>query len=160
MHSYYGFFGFINCVLLYDNNNARMLVTIGVHFKQHFDIRYFTFCNLLPPKMFLSLDLLSENQIQHGTIGLLYVTSRYSTRTFYRRVSGFANDCLCGVWCRELTTCLLYVGPPFGNRFLNSWAVGFDIMDFKCTLSTWYFDICNCIRLKTSDDFFCFIFTS
>ena len=29
------------------------------------------------------------------------------------------------VWCRGLTTCLLHVGPPFGNRFLNnSWAVG------------------------------------
>ena len=40
-------------------------------------------------------------------------------------VSGFATDCLCDVWCRGLTTCLLHVGPPFGNRFLNtSWAVG------------------------------------
>ena len=28
------------------------------------------------------------------------------------------------IWCRELTTCLLHVGPPFGNRILNnSWAV-------------------------------------
>ena len=28
-------------------------------------------------------------------------------------------------WCHGLTTCLLHVGPPFGNRFLNnSWAVG------------------------------------
>ena len=39
--------------------------------------------------------------------------------------SGFATDCPCGVWCRGLTTCLLYVGPLFGNRLLkNSWAVG------------------------------------
>ena len=31
----------------------------------------------------------------------------------------------CDVWCRGLTTCLLHVGPPFGNRILNnSWAVG------------------------------------
>ena len=37
----------------------------------------------------------------------------------------FATDCPCDVWCRGLTTCLLHVGPPFGNRFLNtSWAVG------------------------------------
>ena len=28
-------------------------------------------------------------------------------------------------WCRRLTTCLLHVGPPFVNRFLNTgWAVG------------------------------------
>ena len=39
-------------------------------------------------------------------------------------VSGLATDCSCGVWCRGLTTCLLYVGPLFGNRLLNnSWAV-------------------------------------
>ena len=37
----------------------------------------------------------------------------------------FATDCPCGVWCRGLTTCILHVGPPFGNRILNnSWAVG------------------------------------
>ena len=36
----------------------------------------------------------------------------------------YATDCPCGVWCRGLTTCLLHVGPPFGNRLLNnSWAV-------------------------------------
>ena len=40
-------------------------------------------------------------------------------------VSGFATDSPCGVWCRGLTTCLLHVVPPFGNRLLNnSWAVG------------------------------------
>ena len=49
----------------------------------------------------------------------------YSTWIFCRGVSGFATDCSCDVWCRGLTTCLLQVGPPFGNRFLNtSWAVG------------------------------------
>ena len=42
-----------------------------------------------------------------------------------RGISGFATDCPCDVWCSGLTTCLLHVGPPFGNRFLNtSWAVG------------------------------------
>ena len=74
---------------------------------------------------FLSLDLLSEYRIQHGAIGPLYVTSSYSTWVFGRGVSGFATECPCDVWCRGLTTCLLHVGPPSGNRFLNtSWAVG------------------------------------
>ena len=36
-----------------------------------------------------------------------------------RGVSGFATDCPCNVWCRGLTTCLLHVSPPFGNRFLT-----------------------------------------
>ena len=54
----------------------------------------------------------------------LYVTSNYSTWIFCRRVSGFATECPCGIWCRGLITCLLHVGPPFVNRFLNtSWAV-------------------------------------
>ena len=80
------------------------------------DTRYFAFCNLSPPRMFLP-------------IGPLYVTSRYSTMIFYRGVSYFTTVCPCGVWCRGLTTCLLYVGPLFGNRLLsNSW---FDIIDCK-----------------------------
>ena len=72
---------------------------------------------------FLFLDLLSEYRIQQGAI--LCVTSSYSTWIFCRGVSGFATDCPCVVWCCGLTTCLLHVGPPFGNQFLNnSWAVG------------------------------------
>ena len=55
----------------------------------------------------------------------IYITSSYWTWLFCRGVSGFATDCPCDVWCRGLTTCLLHVGPPFGNRFLNtSLAVG------------------------------------
>ena len=96
----------------------------GICFK-HFDTRYLVFYNTSPPRMFLSLDLLWEYRIQHGTNGPLYVTSSYSTWIFCRGVSGFATDCPCGVWCRGLTTCLLHVCPPFGNRILNnSWAVG------------------------------------
>ena len=46
-------FGFTNCVLLYDDKtNTRVFVTVGIRFKQHFDTRYFVFCNLSPPKMF------------------------------------------------------------------------------------------------------------
>ena len=104
-----------------------MLVTFDICFKQHFDTRYLVFYNPSPPRMFPSLDLLSEYRIQHGAIGPLYATSSYSTWIFCRGVSGFAADadCSCDVWCRGLTTCLLHVGSPFGNRFLNiSWAVG------------------------------------
>ena len=90
--------------------------------------------------MFLSLDLLSEYRIQHGAIGLIYVTSSYSTWIFCRGVSGFATDCPCDVWCRGLTTCLLHVGPPFGNRILNtSMAVG--LTCWKVHLHFLYFDI-------------------
>ena len=93
--------------------------------KQYFDTRYLVFYNTSPPRMLLCLDFLWEYRIQHGANGPLYVTPSYSTWIFCRGVSGFANDCPCGVWCRGLTTCLLHVGPPFGNRILNnSWAVG------------------------------------
>ena len=102
-----------------------MINNYDVCFKQHFDTRYLVFYNPSPPRMFLSLDLLSEYRIQHGAIRPLYVPSSYSTWIFCKRVSGFATDCPCDVWCRKLTTCLLRVGPHFGNRLLNtSWAVG------------------------------------
>ena len=43
---------------------------------------------------------------------LYSVFLKKTSRIFCRRVPGFATDCPCGVWCRGLTTCLLYVGPP------------------------------------------------
>ena len=47
------FISFTNRVLLYDNKTVtRMIVTIGIRFKQHFDNRYFAFCNLSPPGCF------------------------------------------------------------------------------------------------------------
>ena len=93
-------------------------------FKQYVDTRYLVFYIPSPPRMFLSLDIW-QYRIQHGANGPLYVTSSYSTWIFCRGVSGFATDCLCGICCRGLTTCLLHVGPPYGNRILNnSWAVG------------------------------------
>ena len=118
------FFGFpiVSCSLIWVQ--YRMLVTFGICFKQHFDTRYLVFYNPSPLRMFLSLNLLWEYRIQHGANRPLYVTSSYSTWIFCRGVSGFATDCPCGVWCRGLTTCLLHVGPPFGNRILkNSWVV-------------------------------------
>ena len=48
-----------------------------------------------------------------------YVMFTFPTRIFYRAVPGFATDCLCGVWCRGLTTCPLYVGPLFGNLVIT-----------------------------------------
>ena len=77
----------------------------------------------------------------------------YSTRIFCRGVSGSATDCPCGVWCRVLTTCLLHVGPPFGNRLLNnSWAVGLTLWIVYLHLFC-IFGICNYICLDTSYHF-------
>ena len=56
------------------------------------------------PWMFPPLDVPFEYWTEHVTFGLL------STIIFYRRVPGFATDFPCGVWCRGLITCLLYVG--------------------------------------------------
>ena len=107
-----------------------MLVAFGICLKQYFDTRYLVFYNTSPPRMFLSLDFLWEYRIQHGANGPLYVTPSYSTWICCRGVSGFATDCPCGVWCRGLTTCLLHVGPPFGNRILKQQlGCRFDIMD-------------------------------
>ena len=128
-----------------DNRNSWIAYTIR---------RYLVFYNPSPPRMFFSLDLLSEYRIQHGAIGPLYVTSSYSTWIFCKGVSDFTTDCPCDVWCRGLTTCLLHVGPPFWKSiWSNSWAVG---------LTKWivylhfflYFDICNYICLDTSYNFF------
>ena len=103
------------------HHNTRMLVTFGICLKKHFDTRYLAFYNLSPPRMFLPLNLLSEYRIQHGAIGPLYVTSSNSTWIFCRGVSGFVTDCPCDVWYRWcwLTTCLLHVCSPFGNRLLQ-----------------------------------------
>ena len=107
-----------------------------------FDYLSTLFYNPSHPRMFLSLDLLSEYRIQHGAIGPLYVTSSYSTWIICKGVSGFATDCPCDVWCRGLTTCFLHVGLPFGNRFLNtSWPVG--LTYWIVNLNFLYFDICN-----------------
>ena len=104
----------------------------------------------------VSVPGLSEYRIQHGAIGPLYVTSSYPTWIFWRGVSGFAIDCPCDVWCRGLTTCPLHVGPPFGNRFLNtSWAVS--LTHWIVYLHFLYFDICNNICLESSYHFWLYL---
>ena len=68
---------------------------------------------------------------EYATFGLFYFMLRfsilgYSTRD---RAPGFATDYPCGVWCRGSITCLLYVGPLWGNLVWNdSGSSGFDIM--------------------------------
>ena len=95
------------------------------HWLIFYDIFHFPMLNFdwfyitLPPRMFLSLDFPWEYWIEQVSIGPPYVASIFSTGIFYRRVSGFATDCPCGVWGRGLTTCLLYVGPLFGNLLVN-----------------------------------------
>ena len=75
-------------------------------------ILFHWFCKCTPPWMFLPLDIPSEYRPEHVTFGLPCVIFKFPSRIFCRRVPGFATDCPCGVWCRGLTTCLLYVGPP------------------------------------------------
>ena len=75
-------------------------------------ILFHWFCKCTPPWMFLPLDIPSGYRPEHVTFGLLCVIFKFPSRIFCRRVPGFATDCPCGVWCRGLTTCLLYVGPP------------------------------------------------
>ena len=47
------------------------------------------------------------------------VIMRSETKIICRNVSGFARDCPYDVWCRWLTTSILYVGPLFGKSILN-----------------------------------------
>ena len=60
-------------IVLYQD--ACVLVTFDIRFKQHFDTKYLVFYNPSPPRMFLSLDFLSKYRIQHGAIGPINVTS-------------------------------------------------------------------------------------
>ena len=99
------FLWFTNCVLFFDKSLILgcLWPLVFVLNNTLILIWYLVFYNPSPPRMFLSLDLLSEYRIQHGANGPLYVTSSYSTWIFCRGVSGFATDCPCGVWCRGLT---------------------------------------------------------
>ena len=81
--------------------------------------KLFWFCTCATPWMFPPLDILLEYWIEHVTFGLFYVMFTFPARILYRGVPGFATDCPCGVWCRGLTTCPLYVGSFFGNLVKN-----------------------------------------
>ena len=56
-----------------------------------------------------------EYWIEYISFELLSVMFTFPTRIFYRAVPGFATDCPCGVKCRGLTICHLYVDQRFGN---------------------------------------------
>ena len=91
-------------------------------FELHFRLsatKLFWFWKCTTPWAFLPLDILPEYCIEHVTFGLLYVMFTFPTRIFYRGVTGFVTGCPCGVWCRGLTTCLLYVGLLVGSLVLN-----------------------------------------
>ena len=98
----------------------------SLHFELHFRLsvtKWFWFCKCTTPPP--PMDILLEYWIEHVTFGLLYVMFTFLSRIFYRGVPGFATDWPCGVWCRGLTTCLLYVGPLFGNLVWNDRFVRF-----------------------------------
>ena len=59
-------------------------MNVGICFKQHFDTGYLVFYNPSPPRMFLSLDLLSENRIQHGATFMSHLATQlgYSAGEF------------------------------------------------------------------------------
>ena len=109
-------FHHVSCDYSWDFYGHSILV--GLHFRLRVT-KNFWFCKYATPWMFPPLDILLEYWIEHVTIGLLYVMFTFPIRIFYRVVPGFVTDCPCGVWCRGLTTCLLYVSPLFGNLVQN-----------------------------------------
>ena len=158
----YCFLWFTNCVLLSDDNSLIPGCLWLLAFVLNNALILGIWCSTIPhlPGCFCPWTFFQN-------IGLNMVPwdpfmSHLATQLrwiFCGGVSCFATDYPCDVWCRELTTCLLHVGPPFGNRFLNtSWAVG--LTHWIVYLHFLYFDICNYICLDTSYHFFGFIFTS
>ena len=73
------FLWFTNCVLLSDDNSLIPGCLWLLAFVLNNTLTLGIWCSTIPhlPRMFLSLDLLSEYRIQHGAIGPLYVTSSY-----------------------------------------------------------------------------------
>ena len=120
----YSFYYFLNRILFYPNFHHDSFdyywdFTAIIYFLNYtFRLsvtKYFSFCKCATPCLFLPLDILLEYWIEKVTFGFLYVMFAFLTRISYKGVPGFANDCPCSVWCHGLTTCLLYVGPLFGN---------------------------------------------
>ena len=120
------FLWFTNCVLLSDDNSLIPGCWWLLAFILNNTLILCIWCSTIPhlPWCFCPWTFFQNMGFNMVPSEPLYVTSSYSTWIFCRGVSGFAADCPCDVWCRGLTTCLLHVGPPFGNQFLNnSWAV-------------------------------------
>ena len=85
------------------------------------EAKYFWFCNYSLPRdvyvpglsLKIGMNLLPWMEL---FLSNLYSQLRYSTRVFQLR------------FCRGLTTCLLYVSPPFGNLYKWRWVCKFDII--------------------------------
>ena len=100
--------------------NDRLCLEIGV--------RVFRFVYATNPDLSISSSSLFHRHgwymwyilVVHTWTTLLYVMFTFPTRIFYWGFPGFATDCPNGVWCRGLTTCLLYVGPLFENLVQNN----------------------------------------
>ena len=121
------FFWFTNYVLLSNDNSLIPGCLWLLAFVLDNTLILGIWCSTIPhlPWCFCPWTFFRHIVFNMGAIGPLCVTSSSSTWIFCRGVSGFATDFPCDVLCRGLITCLLHVGPPFGNRFLNnSWAVG------------------------------------
>ena len=119
------FLWFTNCVLLSDDNSLMPGCLWLLAFILNNTLILGIWCSTIPhlPGCFCPLTFFQN--IGFNMVPSDPFMSSYSTWIFCRGISGFATDCPCDVWCRGLTPCLLHVGPPFGNRFLNnSWAVG------------------------------------
>ena len=63
----------------------------------------------------IGLNLLPSDSLSH-----VYITYQ----DILQGVPGLGTDCPYGVWCRWLATCLLYVGPLFGNLVENDSRLG------------------------------------
>ena len=99
-----------------------------------------------------ALHLLLEYLIEQVTIGLLYVRIIFAARILYRGVPSFAADCLCGVLCHGLATCLLYVGSLFGLKIIFKWQLDFkfDITEYTFSLLLIIFMHCIWLCLNIS----------
>ena len=104
-------------------SNTRMLVTFGICLNNTLILGIFCFTFPHLPGCFCLWSFF-EN-IGFNTVLTDPVMSHLATQLGYSAGEFQALQLIVCVWCRGLTTCLLHVGPPFGNRILNnSWAVG------------------------------------
>ena len=116
------------CVLLTNSlitfySITTVVTIIGIYGHSiYFELHTYTLWNnvVVVLQIRISLDVSAPGHslwilIELVSFVLLYAMCRFSTRVFYRGVPCFAINCTCCVWRRWLTTCLLHIGPLFGN---------------------------------------------
>ena len=114
------FLWFTNCVLLSDDNSLIPGCLWLLAFILNNTLILGIWCSTIPhlPGCFCPWTFFQN-------IGFNMVPSDPFMSHLATQLGYSAAEFPCDVWCRGLTTCLLHVGPPFGNRFLNNnWAVG------------------------------------